>query len=112
MSREPSRSGAFAMSRRVGRYCCSVLTVTVSAVGVVGGTAMGRRAGGHSQPVETAVRTLVNRSTGRPAGAHVVVSVLHRLGAWDFGVIEIPPPKRAEGSGIATSFIAQLRGNK
>jgi LasA protease len=99
------------MSRRIGRYGCLILVIAVSAVGMLGGTAMGRRADGHSQPVQIAVQRLMNRSAGRPAGARIIVSVTHRVGAWDFGLAEIPPPRRAEGAGIATSFLAQRRGH-
>jgi LasA protease len=98
------------MSRRVGRYCCLVSAIAVLAVGALGSTAIGRRAGGRSQSVQIAVQRLLNRSAGRPARARAIISVIRRVGAWDFGLAEIPPPRRSEGAGIATSFLAQRRG--
>lgn len=62
--------------------------------------------------LKAGVQKLVDTGAHRSQHAHVIVSVTHRIGGWAFGTAAIPPPKKAEGAGIATSFLAHAHAGK
>ena len=95
--------------RRFVRLSTAALCAALLAL-VAWAPATGARAG--TGALNSNVQALLNKSAHRSARARVLVSITHRRGAWAFGSVTIPPPRRAEGAGISTSFLAHLHGGR